>query len=168
MKHLASPGVWKTYSSNGSLIGTSTKKPFLFSLVIFSFLILILEIYDIYNPSDSGDMRSLNYYIQTRKASDGNIKSALHLAQYHGYNSEFRKEYEILINLITSNAIKTPSEWEAIIGLSIENCHYTGYMHPEEIAIGFDNAKKQDGLNSASIELKNRWENGGFSKCLPK
>lgn len=143
-------------------------KKFIFAFSIFLLIVLTFEFYDVYNPSDSGDMGSLNYHIETYKAKNGNIKAALHLAKYHEYNSEFKKEYEILIKIITSKTIKTPSEWRSIIGVSIENCHHTGYMHPEEIVIGFDNAKKQSGLNGASMELKNRWENGAFPKCLPK
>ena len=134
-------------------------------LFIFSFLVLAPEIYDVYHPSDSGDMGALNYHLEIRNAKNGNINSALHLAKYYEYNSEFKKEYEILINLLTYESNKTPSEWNIIIGLSIENCHYTGYMSPEEIKIGFTNAEKQNGLNDDSRELKKRWEKDDFSRC---
>jgi len=128
-------------------------------------LALILEIYDTYNPSDSGDMGSLSFYLETKRADGGNVNAALHLAKYHEYNGNFKQEYKVLLNLIESKTIKTQSEWERIIGSSLENCHYTGFMSPKEIMNGFDNAKNYGGLNERAEELRRRWERGEFSKC---
>lgn len=143
-------------------------KIFSWLFLIFVVSIFLYEVNDVLNPSDSGDMGDLNFYLETRKAKNGDVNAALHLAKYHEYNGNFKEEYEVLISLIKSKKPKLPSEWERIIGSALENCHYTGLMGPIEISDGFASAEKDGELTEAAKEMKNRWNNGEYSRCIQR
>lgn len=143
------------------------------SKIIFTTLYLLIainvyfEINDVIHPSDSGDMKTINYLIKKTKSNNGDIESSIHLAIYYNYNADFYNEGQIIRDLINSKYEKSTSQWERILNLALQSCNSATKITPEDMSNGFINAKKYNAETEAIKSLENRWKNGEFLECAP-
>ena len=147
-------------------------------LAFFAILIIIaynmaVEIDDVYNPSDSGDMMFLNYRITNYKALHGDIKSKWKMLAYHQYNDDLQHDGRETANLISEiikngyGGLKNGGD-QIVIDL-INECSRKRHINPNDVRHLFDSIKSQGGgltENGEKIEIK--WKGNDYKECKYK
>lgn len=146
-------------------------KFFLWLLIIFILLDFISEINDVYNPSDSGDMRSLNYEITRYKANHGDIKSKLHLLAYYQYNDDNLRGAEIaglLKDIVGQGYGGMKNGRDGLTVDLINECEKNRLFKPSDVADAFEMIKTVGGgLTPLGQDIETRWQKGAFPGCPP-
>lgn len=144
-------------------------KFFSWFLIIFILLDFISEINDVYNPSDSGDMRSLNYEITRYKANHGDIKSKLHLLVYYQYNDDNLRGGEIaglLKDIVGQGYGGMKNGSDGVTVDLINECRMGRLIKPSDVADAFEMIKTVGGgLTQLGQDIEKRWHNGEFPNC---
>jgi len=150
------------------------KKFFIISLFIIIAYNIAAEINDVYNPSDSGDMKWLNYKITESNAKRGDIKSKWHLLNYYLYNDDLndltkgRKIGSLIIEIINDNYGGVKNGGDGIVINLIDECSRKRVINPKDVADAFETIKKTGGgLTPLGKDLEVRWRKGNFSNCPP-
>ena len=150
------------------------RKFFIISLIIIIAYNIATEINDVYNPSDSGDMKWLNYKITESNAKHGDIKSKLHLLNYHLYNDDLndlikgRKIGNLIIELIHDGQGGVKNGGDGIVIDLIDECSRKRIINPNDVADAFETIKRTGGgLTPLGKDLEARWQKGNFSNCPP-
>lgn len=147
------------------------KKIFIGLSVIFLVGLISLEIENIFNPSDSGDMRWVNYQIKKYKANRGDIKSKVHLLIYYQYNDNNMRGGEIanlLKDIVGRGYGGVKNGGDGVVVDLINECEKRRLFKPSDVADAFEMIKiAGGGLTPLGQDLEKRWRNGDFPNCPP-
>lgn len=145
------------------------KKIFIGLSTFFLVGIIYLEIENIFNPSDSGDMRWVNYEITKFKANRGDIKSKTHLLIYYQYNDDNLRGAEIaglLKDIVGQGYGGVKNGGDGVTAHLINECEYRRLFKPSDVADAFEMIKTVGGgLTPLGQNLEKRWRNGDFPNC---
>ena len=145
------------------------KKIFIGLFVFFIVGIIYLEIENIFNPSDSGDIRWMNYEITKFKANRGDIKAKTHLLSYYQYNDDNLRGSEIaglLKDIVGQGYGGTKNGGDGVTVDLINACEYRRLFKPSDVADAFEKIKiVGGGLTPLGQDIEKRWRNGDFPNC---
>lgn len=164
--------------ADGSLLSTTTKSHFnelsmkkIFVGLSVTFLVgfISLEIENIFNPSDSGDMRWVNYEITEYKANRGDVKSKIQLLIYYQYNDNNLRGGEIadlLKDIVDRGYGGVKNGGDGVVVDLINECEKRRLFKPSDVADAFKMIKTAGGgLTSLGYDIEKRWRNGDFPNC---
>lgn len=140
------------------------------SIIVYN---IIVEIDDVYNPSDSGDMMFLNYKITNYKASHGDIKSKWKMLAYYKYNDDLQSDGKGISNLI-SEIIKSgygglKNGGDQITIDLVNECSRKRHITPKDVGQLFDIIKVHGGgLTEIGSKIELKWKNDEYPGCKYK
>ena len=143
----------------------------LLTKISFGFLLFLIfaEFENIRNPSDSGDMKWLNYEITKYKANRGDIRSKWHLLAFYKYNDDFSKGAEIaslIIEIINDGYGGLTKGGEGVVIDLIEECKMGRLIKPLNVEQAFELIKTNGGgLTRLGQDIEMRWHKGDFIGC---
>ena len=132
---------------------------------------IFMEIDDMINPSDSGDMMWLNYEVTKYKEKIGDLKSKWHLLAYYKYNDDNKRGEEIaglIMDIINMGYGGLKNGGEGVVIDLIDECKKGRRINPVNVANAFELIKNiGGGLTALGQEIEARWQHGEFSGCPP-
>lgn len=145
------------------------KKFFIFAAFIMFIYNIAVEIDDVYNPSDSGDMMWLNYKLTKYKADHGDVKSKWHLLAYYQYNDDLTKGKEIavlIMEMIRNGYGGLKNGGEGVVIDLINECIKGRVITSLDVFEAFRLIKtKGGGLTELGKKIEEKWENDEYKNC---